>query len=309
MRRPIIYKLIFPGLFLSLTALLPVAAQEVPGNSTTTAPVASTENSWLFWGIAIGFVLILLLMLFVLSTMNGLGESEEGAHVTSLRQWWSNLDKKIFTKAVPVQQEADVLLDHDYDGIKELDNALPPWWKWGFYITLVIGVFYLLRFHVWKTGPTPEQEYNSEMVAAAKQMEAYRKKSNDLVDETTVTMADATGIAAGKQLFQQNCIACHGSAGEGGVGPNLTDNYWLHGGRINDVFKTIKYGYPDKGMQSWEKMFSPSQIRNLASFVKSLYGTNPPNPKAPQGDLYNEGQPVDSTATQSSSKDSLTTKK
>jgi cytochrome c oxidase cbb3-type subunit 3 len=309
MRRPIIYKLIFPGLFLSLTALLPVAAQEVPGNSTTTAPVASTENSWLFWGIAIGFVLILLLMLFVLSTMNGLGESEEGAHVTSLRQWWSNLDKKIFTKAVPVQQEADVLLDHDYDGIKELDNALPPWWKWGFYITLVIGVFYLLRFHVWKTGPTPEQEYNSEMVAAAKQMEAYRKKSNDLVDETTVTMADATGIAAGKQLFQQNCIACHGSAGEGGVGPNLTDNYWLHGGRINDVFKTIKYGYPDKGMQSWEKMFSPSQIRNLASFVKSLHGTNPPNPKAPQGDLYNEGQPVDSTATQSSSKDSLTTKK
>jgi cytochrome c oxidase cbb3-type subunit 3 len=309
MRRPIIYKLIFPGLFLSLTALLPVAAQEVPGNSTTTAPVASTENSWLFWGIAIGFVLILLLMLFVLSTMNGLGESEEGAHVTSLRQWWSNLDKKIFTKAVPVQQEADVLLDHDYDGIKELDNALPPWWKWGFYITLVIGVFYLLRFHVWKTGPTPEQEYNSEMVAAAKQMEAYRKKSNDLVDETTVTMADATGIAAGKQLFQQNCIACHGSAGEGGVGPNLTDNYWLHGGRINDVFKTIKYGYPDKGMQSWEKMFSPSQIRNLASFVKTLHGTNPPNPKAPQGDLYNEGQPVDSTATQSSSKDSLTTKK
>jgi cytochrome c oxidase cbb3-type subunit 3 len=309
MRRPIIYKLIFPCLFLSLTALLPVAAQEVPGNSTTTAPVASTENSWLFWGIAIGFVLILLLMLFVLSTMNGLGESEEGAHVTSLRQWWSNLDKKIFTKAVPVQQEADVLLDHDYDGIKELDNALPPWWKWGFYITLVIGVFYLLRFHVWKTGPTPEQEYNSEMVAAAKQMEAYRKKSNDLVDETTVTMADATGIAAGKQLFQQNCIACHGSAGEGGVGPNLTDNYWLQGGRINDVFKTIKYGYPDKGMQSWEKMFSPSQIRNLASFVKTLHGTNPPNPKAPQGDLYNEGQPVDSTATQSSSKDSLTTKK
>jgi cytochrome c oxidase cbb3-type subunit 3 len=111
-----------------------------------------------------------------------------------------------------------------------------------------------------------------------------------MVDEKTVTLADATGIAEGDKLFHSNCYACHGAKGEGGVGPNLTDNYWLHGGTINDVFKTIKYGWPDKGMQAWEKMYSPIQIKNLASYIKTLAGTNPPNPKAPQGDLFVEGK-------------------
>jgi cytochrome c oxidase cbb3-type subunit 3 len=113
-------------------------------------------------------------------------------------------------------------------------------------------------------------------------------------------MADATGIAEGDKLFHSNCYACHGAKGEGGVGPNLTDKYWLHGGTINDVFKTIKYGWPDKGMQSWEKMYSPVQIKNLASYIKTLAGTNPPNPKAPQGDLFVEGK-TDSTSAKTDS--------
>ncbi len=200
---------------------------------------------------------------------------------------WHELDRKFFTKAA--EKETDVLLDHDYDGIRELDNALPPWWKYGFYVTIVVAVIYLLRFHMWGTGPSPEQEYAAEMEKAQIQIQEYMAKAKDLVDENNVSLTDASGISAGNALYQKTCVACHGQKGEGGVGPNLTDDFWIHGGSMNDIFKTIKYGYPDKGMQSWQAQFSPKQIQQISSFVKSLKGTNPPNPKAPQGDLYQEG--------------------
>lgn len=203
-------------------------------------------------------------------------------------KWWSNLDKNWMTRAVPLEKEADVLLDHDYDGIKELDNALPPWWKYGFYITIFIGVIYLYRFHVSGDGKNPEQEYAAEMMEGAKQEEEYKAKTKDLVDENNVTISDASGIAAGKELFTQSCIACHAADGGGGIGPNLTDNYWIHGGTMNDIYKTIKIGYPEKGMQSWQSMFSPVQIKNIASFVHSLKGTKPAKPKDPQGELIQE---------------------
>jgi cytochrome c oxidase cbb3-type subunit 3 len=216
---------------------------------------------------------------------------------TGIRKWWSDLDKKFFTKAASLEKEADILLDHDYDGIKELDNALPPWWKYGFYITVVIGVLYLFRFHVWKTGPTPEEEYNKEMTVAAAKLENFRKNNKASFDEKTVTLADAAGILAAKKIFTGTCFACHGPNGEGNaVGPNLTDKYWLHGGSLGQVFKTITVGVPDKGMQSWGKTFSPTDIKNLASFVLSLQGTNPPNGKAPQGELYVPAAKTDSTA-------------
>lgn len=227
--------------------------------------------------------------------------------VSGLSKWWSNLDKKVFTKAAPLEKEADVLLDHNYDGIKELDNALPPWWKWGFYITIIVAVIYLFRFLVFKTGPSPEEEYAKEMQTAAIKLEKYRdaNKSKEEINETNVTLADATGISEGKKIFTGTCFPCHGTNGEGGIGPNLTDNYWLHGGSIHDVFKTITYGVPDKGMQAWGNTFSPSEIRDLASYVLSLKGSNPPNAKAPQGDLYEPGKTADSTTVK---KDTLTNK-
>ena len=101
-------------------------------------------------------------------------------------------------------------------------------------------------------------------------------------------MADANGIKAGMEMFDANCVACHMKGGAGNVGPNLTDDYWLHKGSLNDIYKTIKMGYPDKGMQSWSSKFSDKEISLLASYVKSLRGTNPPNAKLPQGDLYTE---------------------
>jgi len=208
---------------------------------------------------------------------------------------WRELDRRFFTKAA--EKEADVLLDHDYDGIRELDNALPPWWKYGFYITIVLAVIYLFRFHVAGTGPSPEQEYAAEMKKADDQMKAYMAKAKDLVDENNVQF-DQAGVDMGKELYIKSCVACHGLKGEGGVGPNLTDDYWLHGGSMSNIFKTIKYGYPDKGMQSWQQQFSPKQMAQLSSFIKTLHGTNPPNGKAPQGDLYKEaaGPAADSAA-------------
>jgi cytochrome c oxidase cbb3-type subunit 3 len=221
----------------------------------------------------------------------GIADSKAAAAVeedSSFAAWWKRMDAKFFTKAVAVEQEADVLLDHDYDGIKELDNALPPWWKYGFYFTIVVGVIYLFNFHVFGFGKNPEQEYAAEMEAGRKVEEAYKAKTKSLVDENNVTLADAAGIAAGGKIFKQSCVACHGQNGEGGIGPNLTDDYWIHGGSMNNIYHTIKVGYPDKGMQSWESMMSPVQIKELASYVKSLKGTNPANAKAPQGDLNKE---------------------
>lgn len=212
-----------------------------------------------------------------------------------LSKTWRELDRKFFTKAA--EKEADVLLDHDYDGIKELDNALPPWWKYGFYITIVLAVIYLFRFHIAETGPNPEQEYAAEMKRADEQMKAYMAKAKDLVDENNVQFEQA-GVETGKELYLKACVACHGQKGEGGVGPNLTDDYWIHGGSMSNIFKTIKYGYPDKGMQSWQQQYSPKQMAQISSFIKTLHGTNPPNGKAAQGDLYKEaaGPVTDSSA-------------
>lgn len=294
MKRKMHYKVLLPGTVFLLIVQATAFAQETPAIQETPAGAAPSDN-WMFWGMATLALFVLFLTVSVFLRVRNLTEEMSGEKSFSLKQWWANLNTRVFTKAVPVEKEEDILLDHDYDGIKELDNALPPWWKWGFYITIVIAVFYILRFHVWGTGPNPEEEYKAEMAAAAAQLEEYRKKSNDMVDEKTVVMADAAGIADGKQIFQKSCFMCHGSNGEGSVGPNLTDDYWLHGGSINDVFKTIKYGVPDKGMQAWEKTFSPSQIKNLASYVKSLKGSNPANAKAPQGELFAETATVDTT--------------
>jgi cytochrome c oxidase cbb3-type subunit 3 len=210
--------------------------------------------------------------------------------LAKLRKWWQELDKKLLTKATPVEKEMDVLLDHDYDGIKELDNALPPWWKYGFYVTIVIGIIYMTHFHVFGTGKNPTEEYQTEMEFARMAKEEYDAQNKDKIDENNVPMTDAVGIGVGNELFHQPgmCASCHGQMGEGGAGPNLTDDYWIHKGSLNDIYMSIKKGYPDKGMQSWESAFTQKQISQLASYIKSIRGTNPPNAQVPKGDLYVE---------------------
>ena len=193
------------------------------------------------------------------------------------------------TDAVAIEEEDSIMLDHDYDGIKELDNNLPPWWKYGFYLTIVVAIVYLINYHVIGTGDLQGKEYEKEIAQAKLEVDEFMKTSANNVDENTVKLlTEATDIATGKDLYILNCVACHGKGGEGTVGPNLTDDYWLHGASIQDLFKTLKYGWVEKGMKAWKEDLSPMQMAQIASFIKTLKGTNPPNPKAPQGDLYTE---------------------
>jgi cytochrome c oxidase cbb3-type subunit 3 len=216
---------------------------------------------------------------------------------SKLLDLWIKLDKKIFTKAIPLEQEVDSLLEHNYDGIRELDNALPPWWKYGFIITIGFAFVYLLNIPALGNDKNPTEEYAVEMANAKMAKELYESNNKDKIDEANVPMADADGIKTGKEHFSANCIACHGSKGEGGAGPNLTDNYWIHKGSLNDIYYTIKVGFSDKGMQSWAVKFNPKEMSEIASFVKTLQGTNPPGARAPQGDLFDIALPIDSLKT------------
>ena len=201
-----------------------------------------------------------------------------------------------------MHEESAIELDHNYDGIRELDNKLPPWWLYLFYVCIIFAVVYLWRYHVSHSAPLSKEEFEQEMAKAEVEKQAYLAKAANNVDENTVTLlTDGAAIESGKKIFTSNCAACHSADGGGGVGPNLTDNYWLHGGDVKDVFKTIKYGVPEKGMKSWKDDFSPVQLAQLASFVKSLHGTKPATAKEPQGELYEDkggqqAQPKDSTA-------------
>ncbi len=187
-----------------------------------------------------------------------------------------------------MEKEKDILMEHDFDGIKELDNRIPPWFNYLFYGTIIFGIIYMLDYHVLKTGKLPAQEYKDEMQQAAFQR-AELIRSGALVNENTVTrLTDALSLSDGKEIFKTNCVPCHGENGQGIIGPNLTDEYWIHGGGLKNVFKTIKYGVPAKGMLTWEGKLNPREIQETASYVLSLEGTNPPNAKAPQGQKWEE---------------------
>jgi cytochrome c oxidase cbb3-type subunit 3 len=226
-----------------------------------------------------------------------IADSEEAAvqKTSSFLVWWEN-----FNSFKPIQEESSIDLGHDYDGIRELDNRLPPWWLYGFYLTIIFAGLYLYRYHVAKSAPLSKEELSIALEQAAADKEEYLKKSASNVDENTVTyLTSPADHEAGQKIFTTICAACHLADGGGSVGPNMTDNYFIHGGGIKDIFKTIKYGYPEKGMKSWKDDYSPTQIAQLASYVKSLVGTKPAKGKEPQGILYDEkasaGSATDST--------------
>ncbi len=192
---------------------------------------------------------------------------------------------QILTKTTSLEQEADVMLEHEYDGIRELDNVLPPWWLWLFYITIFIAVIYFAKYHIigdWSSA----KEYTEEMAVAKADVDAYLKKTGgDINENTAKLMNDANALAEGKKVFDTNCASCHRPDGGGIIGPNLTDDKWIHGGDIKSVFKTIKQGVPEKGMLTWDGKISAKQIQEVASYILvKLKGTNPANPKVYPGD-------------------------
>lgn len=193
---------------------------------------------------------------------------------------------KAWTNVVPVEKEDTVMLDHNYDGIKELDNSLPPWWVAMFYITIFLGVIFLGYYHV-LGGPSQSDEYEAEVKVAEQAKAAFAATQANNIDEDNLEAStDEKDLAIGKTVYTTNCVACHGANGEGGVGPNLTDEFWLHGGGITNVFKTVKNGVPEKGMIAWSAQLKPSDIYKVSSYILTLQGSNPANGKEPQGEKY-----------------------
>ena len=212
---------------------------------------------------------------------------EEVSHISIKdKEWYKNLIKKL-TKSVPIESEGQLLLDHDYDGIKELDNNLPPWWVYLFYGCIIFAAVYLVRFEV-MGGDDQEMELKKEMAQAQIDIAEYKKTAPDLMDEKTVTLlTDPADLAIGKTIFTTNCVACHRADAGGQIGPNLTDDNWILGGGIKNVFHTITNGGRDgKGMIAWKATLKPKDIQHVASYILSLKGSNPKDPKAPEGEIW-----------------------
>ena len=220
-------------------------------------------------------------------------------------KWASNLYERL-TRSRTIESEGEIIMDHNYDGIRELDNVLPPWWVYMFYVTIIFGAIYLVRFHI-AGAYDQELEYEQEVAAAKIAIEEYKKTAKNLVDVNTVEfLADASDLSTGQKIFTTNCVACHMADGGGGIGPNLTDEYWILGGGIKNVFNTISEGGRDgKGMVAWKQSLKPVEMAQVASYILTLGGTAPANPKAPEGEIWVDpdapseeiqGQVTDSTA-------------
>ncbi len=201
-------------------------------------------------------------------------------------EWYKNLMKKL-TRSEPIENDDLLMLDHNYDGIKELDNKLPPWWLYLFYGCIGFAAIYLVRFEI-MGGDDPETELRKEMAQAKEDVAKYMLTAPDMMSESKVTkLTDAASLAKGKATFQQNCVACHRADAGGQIGPNLTDDHWIFGGSIKNLFHTITNGGRDgKGMVAWKGTLKPTEIQQVASYVLSLQGSNPKNPKAPDGDVW-----------------------
>ena len=193
------------------------------------------------------------------------------------------------TRSKSIEQEADVMLDHDYDGIRELDNVLPPWWVKLFYATIIFALIYLVRFHV-VDDYTQAEEFNKE-VAMAEEFKAKNAAAtpDDMSVDKVTLLTDAESIAKGKEIFTNTCASCHKADGGGLVGPNLTDDTWINGGGIKNVYKVISEGSPNNpSMVSWKKIIKPTDIQKIASFVLSLQGSKPAGAKAAEGKKWVE---------------------
>ena len=219
--------------------------------------------------------------------------------------------KKVWSKLTgnkPIEKEGEIILDHNYDGIRELDNELPPWWVWMFYATIIFGVVYLVRFHIY--GDYDQTlEYEQEVAAATLAIEEYKKTAKGLVDANTVELlTDASDLSAGKAIFETTCVACHMADGGGGIGPNLTDENWILGGGIKNVFNTVSEGGRDgKGMVSWKQTLKPVEIAQVSSYLLTFQGTTPANPKDPEGDIWvDENAPKQEEAPVEQATDSVT---
>jgi len=280
------------NVFLTIAALLtgmPAFAQvNNPGFFESVGNMGSGQITLLvILAVVLGLiVLLLVLLIYLMSFLSSVLGRETGLEFGA-GHWWSRFKKKHVSGEEEGEVKGNVLEHHSYDGITELDNFMPPWLQYVFVLSIGFGIVYFINYSVLGWGKTQIEEYQEELFVA--QAQADERKLNEVagIDETNVVY-DRTreSLEIGKSIFDNNCMACHASDGGGGVGPNLTDEYWLHGGSINDVFTVVKYGVPEKGMIPWQDQLSPEQMQFVSSYILTLTGTTPLNPKEPQGEKY-----------------------
>lgn len=264
--------------------------------------------------VTLAFVVVTILLsiaaiMYVLKAFNviiQLAEKERAAKlglpVEKRATWWEKFWQRINALA-PIEKEQDIDTGHDFDGIRELDNHLPPWWKGLFYATIVWAVIYLVAYHVTDSLPLSDGEYQNELAEAERSARALQaSRPAEAIDADGLEYKPTEEILArGRAVFaSSSCGSCHRNDGGGNtIGPNLTDDYWLHGGSIRNIYASINTGILEKGMPAWGKTMTPKDVRDVAFFVMSLKGSDPPNAKAPQGELYEEPAVVaDSTRVQ-----------
>lgn len=283
-------------LLLILFAYQPANAQTTTLTNTTTQAVIGGLDPNTIIVLSVVVFIELFVILYLYSILQHMLVSLGYKSATEFKWSWSAIMKRM-TKSVPLERESEVATDHNYDGIVELDNSLPPWWVYMFYATILFSVVYI-AYYQFGAGPTQLMEYDNAIAQAKIEKTAMLKRTASNVDENSVVaLTDATDILKGKSSYITKCAACHGQNGEGGVGPNLTDEFWIHGGGVKNIFKTIKYGVQEKGMIAWQAQMQPTEMQQVVSFILTLKGTNPANAKAPQGNLYKEeAVTVDSTS-------------
>ncbi|OYU97103.1 MAG: hypothetical protein CFE21_02095 [Bacteroidetes bacterium B1(2017)] len=255
--------------------------------------------------IAVNAILLLFVIFLLGSLTSAIQKLRNATDGKEQISWWEK-----FAALKSEKSEAELILEEDFDGISELDNPTPPWYNFIFYITIGVAILYIFNYHILKIGKLQAAEYTTAVTESKAEVDAYLKKSGNAIDENSVILlTDKKVLEEGAAIFADKCAVCHLADGGGQVGPNLTDDYWIHGGDVKSIFKTIKYGVPAKGMISWQNTFNGKQIQTLASFVKSLHGTTPAKAKEPQGDLFVEGgvAPATADSTAAAPKDTVTT--
>ncbi len=246
----------------------------------------------LVWLALIGFVLVVVMkeMVNVIAQKKAeeLQNEKNGIEPEPSNAWIKKLLKK-WTRSKAIEEEGEIVLDHNYDGIRELDNTLPPWWVYMFYVTIVFAAVYLVKYEI-LGGDDQETEYRKEVAAAELELKKYKETTPDAFDVSNLTvLTDEGALKRGKAVFRLNCASCHAPDGGGGIGPNLTNKNWILGGGIQNVFKTISDGgRPGKGMIAWKKTLKPVDIQKVGSYILSLQGTSPAKPKKAEGDVWEE---------------------
>lgn len=244
----------------------------------------------LVWLALIGFIFVIVLKEMVntiaIKKATELQNEKDGVIPEPTNAWVQKLLKS-WTKSKDMEEEQEIVLDHEYDGIRELDNSLPPWWVYMFYASIVFAVVYLVRFEV-LDGDNQIVEYNKAVAKAEIALNKYKATATDLITAENVTLlTDAKDLARGRAVYNLNCASCHLADGGGSIGPNLTDENWILGGGIKNVFNTlVNGGRAGKGMISWKNTLKPADMAKVASYVISLQGTTPATAKAPEGEKW-----------------------